>query len=242
MDVLLGALAVLAATAAGAFAVLFVGCVEGRRNAAMLAFAAGMMSYSAFEMLAQAHQSAGDATVLAGLALGIAALAVSEKLLPHVHLHITKEELAHSKRKALMIGGAIALHNIPEGLAVATAFAASNPLGWFVTTTIAIQDIPEGALIAAPLACYGMDKRVAVGYGVLSGAAEAAAAIVGFYFLSLFSPAVPLALALAAGAMAYVVFVELVPDAFAKGMERTGALAFTLGAAAAFALAAVFAL
>jgi zinc transporter, ZIP family len=242
MDVLLGALAVLLATSAGALTVLFIGCLDGRRNAAMLAFAAGMMAYSAFEMLAQSHQSSGDMTVLAGFGLGIAALAASEKLLPHIHMHITKEELAHSKRKALMIGGAIALHNIPEGLAVATAFAASAPLGWFVTSTIAIQDIPEGALIAAPLACYGMGRKQAVGYGVLSGLAEAAAAVAGFYLLSLFGSIVPLALAFSAGAMTYVVLVELLPDAFQNGMERTSSLAFTLGAAAAFALASLFVL
>ncbi len=175
-----------------------------------------------------------------GLALGILALAVSEKLLPHIHQHITKEELAHSKRKAVMIGGAIALHNVPEGLAIATAFAASNPLGWFVTTTIAIQDIPEGTLISAPLAAYGMKRSTAVLYGVFSGAAEALAAIIGFAFLSMFGGIVPIALAFSAGAMAYVVLVELLPDAFAKGMERTGAIAFAAGAATAFGLSALF--
>jgi len=241
MDILLGALAVLVATSAGAFAVLFIGCVDERRNAAMLAFAAGVMGYSAFEMLAQSHESAGDLVVIAGLAFGMLALAVSEKLLPHIHLHITKEELKHSKKKALMIGGAIALHNVPEGLAIATAFAASNPLGWFVTTTIAIQDIPEGALISTPLACYGMGKKKAVFFGVLSGLAEAAAAVAGFALLSIFVSIVPIALAFSAGAMAYVVLVELLPDAFRKGMERTGALAFAAGAAAAFGLASLFA-
>jgi ZIP family zinc transporter len=240
MDILLGALAVLIATSAGALTVLFFGCMDERRNAAMLAFAAGVMGYSSFEMLAQAHISGGDLVVAAGFALGILALAVSEKLLPHIHMHITKEELEHSKKKALMIGGAIALHNIPEGLAVATAFAASNPLGWFVTATIAIQDIPEGALIAAPLACFGLGKKQAVGYGILSGAAEAAAAVLGFYFLSMFASLVPIALAFSAGAMAYVVLVELLPDALRKGMERTGAMAFAAGAAAAFALASLF--
>jgi len=240
MDIILGAIVVLIATSAGAAAILFIGGVGERRNAAMLAFAAGAMGFSSLEMLAQSHQSAGDLVVVAGLALGILALAVSERLLPHVHLHITKEELAHSKKKAIMIGGAIALHNVPEGLAIATAFAASNPLGWFVTTTIAIQDIPEGTLISAPLATYGMKRNTAVLYGVLSGVAEALAAIIGFAFLSMFGGIVPIALAFSAGAMSYVVLVELLPDAFAKGMERTGAIAFAAGAATAFALASAF--
>jgi ZIP family zinc transporter len=240
MDIYLGALTVLLATSAGALAVLFIGCMDEKRNAAMLAFAAGMMGYSAMEMLSESHDSGGDIVMVSGLAIGIAVLMISEKMLPHIHLHITKEELEHSKKKALMIGGAIALHNVPEGLAVATAFAASNPLGWFVTTTIAIQDIPEGALISAPLACFGMKKSSATWYGVLSGVAEAVAAVVGFAFLSVFSSIVPIALSFSAGAMIYVVLVELLPDAFAKGMERTGALAFAGGAAAAFGLASLF--
>lgn len=240
MEVILGALIVLLATSAGAAVVLFFGCMDERKNGAMLAFAGGMMGYSAFEMAAEAQSATGDATVAAGFGLGIIALAISEKLLPHIHMHITKEELKHSKKKALVIGGAIALHNVPEGLAIATAFASSGPLGWFVTSAIAIQDIPEGALIAAPLACYGMGKKRAVGYGVLSGVAEASAAVLGFFFLSMFVSLVPAALAFSAGAMAYVVLVELLPDAFAKGMERTGALSFFAGIAAAFALASLF--
>jgi len=239
LDFILGALLVLFATSAGAAVVLFFGCMDDRRNAAMLAFAAGAMAYSALEMLAEAHETGGDATLLVGLALGIAALAVSEKTLPHIHQHVTKEELQHSKRKAIMIGGAIAIHNIPEGLAVATAFASSNPLGWFVATTIAIQDVPEGMLIAAPLACYGMSKMKSVMFGVLSGVAEAAAAILGFIFLSAFAPLIPGGLAFSAGAMFYVVLVELMPDAFQKGMERMGAVAFAVGAATAFLIAAV---
>jgi len=240
MDIILGALTVLFATSAGAAVVLFYGCMDERKNNMMLAFAAGVMAYSAVEMLAQAHQASGDVTVVSGLALGLITLLFVEKALPHIHMHITREELKHSKKKALMIGGAIAIHNIPEGIAIAAAFAASNPLGWFVTTTMAIQDVPEGTLIAAPLACYGLGKRMAVFYGVLSGAAEAAAAVIGYVFLSSFAGFVPLSLAFSSGAMAYVVLVELLPDALKKGNERAGAMAFAAGAAAAFGLASLF--
>lgn len=240
MDILLGALAVLLATSAGAFTVFFLGCMDERRNAAMLAFAAGIMAYSSFEMLSESHESGGGHVAASGLIFGIFVLAVSEKLIPHIHLHITKEELKHSKKKAIMIGGAIALHNVPEGLAIATAFASSNPLGWFVTTTIAIQDVPEGALISAPLSCYGMGRKKAALFGVLSGLAEAVAALAGFVFLSFFASMVPIALAFSAGAMSYVVLAELLPDALRKGMERTGAAAFITGVAAAFALASLF--
>ncbi len=239
LDIYFGALLVLFATSAGSATIFLLGCMDGRRNAIMLAFAAGAMAYSSLELLSEALETGGTFWMLGGLAAGIGVLAVMERSLPHVHRHVTKKDMQHSDRKAIMIGGAIAIHNIPEGLAVATAFASSTPLGWFVATTIAIQDVPEGMLIAAPLACYGMSKGKAALFGVLSGAAEAAGAVLGFLFLSFFAPLIPGGLAFSAGAMSYVVLVELVPDAFRKGMEREGALAFAAGAALAFGIAAL---
>ncbi|MEW6749156.1 MAG: ZIP family metal transporter [Candidatus Micrarchaeota archaeon] len=239
MDAIFGALTVLLATSAGALAVLFFGCLKGTKDTALLSFSAGVMAYASIEMLSESYELSGALPMIAGFLIGIAALTLSERALPHVHQHITKKELEHTKKKALMIGGAIAIHNIPEGLAIATAFASSVPLGWFVTTTMAIQDVPEGTLISAPLLCYGMKKSRAILFGVLSGLVEAAAAIAGFMFLSIFTPLIPIALAFSAGAMAFVVMVELLPDAFGKGHERVGALAFIGGAVVAFAIASL---
>lgn len=241
MDILLGAFVLFLATTAGAGAVMLLGCMDGKRNAAMLAFSAGAMAYTSVEMFTEAYGPKGDVMAIAGVGMGIAALALLERSIPHIHLHIRKKELEHSKKKALLIGGAIAIHNIPEGLAVATSFAASNPLGWFVTMTMAVQDAPEGMLVSAPLACYGMGKRRAFLFGAFSGAVEAVSAIVGFAFLNVFAGLVPVSLAFSAGAMAYVIFVELLPDAFRGGMERIAAASFIAGVALAAGIAAMFA-
>lgn len=238
-DYALGALAVLLATSAGAAAAFFLGCIDRLRYAAMLSFAAGAMAFSSMEMLSQSHGMAGDATVVTGFATGLLFLLAVEKLLPHAHMHFRKKELEKSKKKAALVAGAIAIHNVPEGFAIATAFAASGPLGWFVTTAIALQDIPEGALVSTPLACYGLERRLSVLFGILSGALEAAAALLGYLFLSSFSALVPVSLAFSAGAMVYVVFVEIMPDALRDGMERVAALAFMAGAAITFALASL---
>ncbi len=240
-DYALGALALLLATSAGAMAGFFFGCIDRLKYSAMLSFAAGAMAFSAVEMLLQTHGLAGDVTVASGFAVGFLFLMTAEKLLPHAHMHITKKEMTKSGKKAALIAGAISLHNIPEGFAVATAFAASGPLGWFVTTAIALQDVPEGALVSTPLACYGLEKRRSVLFGVLSGAVEAAAAVLGYLFLSSFSFLVPTALAFSAGAMTYVIFVEILPDALSGRMERVVAVAFAAGAAVTFALASMFA-
>ncbi|MFH0927062.1 MAG: ZIP family metal transporter, partial [Candidatus Micrarchaeota archaeon] len=143
--------------------------------------------------------------------------------------------------KAALLAGAISLHNIPEGLAVGFAFASSSALGWLVAASIAIQDIPEGLLVSAPLACFGMRNKSALGYGILSGVVEGIAAILGFLFLSSLILLVPAALAFSAGVMAYVVLVELLPDSFKRGLERVGAIGLIGGFGIAFLLARMLA-
>jgi ZIP family zinc transporter len=231
---------VLLATSAGALLVFFFRRIGRLEYSAMLAFAAGMMGYSAIEMLAQSHASGQDIVIVIGLALGIGALILTDRLLPHVHRHALGKEIAEPRKKAILIVGTIALHNIPEGFAIAAAFAQSNILGWFVASSIAIQDFPEGALISAPLAAYGMGKRESAGYGILSGAIEAVAALAGYVFLSAMAGLVPLALSFSAGAMGYVVLAELLPDATEEGMEKVAAMSFIIGAMVAFALGSIF--
>jgi ZIP family zinc transporter len=237
-DLSIGAATVLLATSAGAFLVMFFGCMDERKKSAMLAFSSGAMVFSSLEMLSQSSQNGDHLIMLGGFVAGVATLYILERIIPHVHQHIRKKELEGPKKKVILIGGAIALHNIPEGLAIATAFAASNQLGWFVALTLAIQDIPEGILIAAPLVCYGMSKTKAVGFGIFSGVVETVAAILGYLFLSSFSAIIPWALAFSAGAMVYVILVELLPDAFSRGMKKTATISFLLGAIITFALAA----
>lgn len=238
-DFVLAALVVFLATSAGAAAAAFLGCMEKGRYAALLAFAAGAMAYSAAEMLLQSHGLADDLTLAGGFLAGFVFLMAMEKLLPHAHRHITKRELEKSKKKSALIAGAIAIHNIPEGFAIATAFAASGPFGWFVTGAMALQDIPEGALASTPLACHGMGKGRAAMFGVFSGLVEGAAAVLGYLFLSSFLPLIPAALAFSAGAMIYVIFVEVLPDAMERGGERIAAAGFAAGALATFALASL---
>lgn len=241
MEVVLGALAVFLATSAGAVAAFFFGCVSKAKYSAMLAFSAGAMAFSAVEMFSQSHGMGGDVVAVAGFLLGFLAIMGAEKILPHVHMRLKNEKLDKSKKKAALIAGTLTLHNVPEGFAIATAFAASNPLGWFVTTSIALQDIPEGALVSTPLACYGIGVKKSAFYGMFSGLVEGAAAIAGYLFLSSFAALVPPALAFSAGAMVYVIFVEILPDALEGGMERVAAVSFAAGAAATFWIASLLA-
>jgi ZIP family zinc transporter len=149
---------------------------------------------------------------------------------------LRKSELSHTKRKAALVAGIITLHNVPEGFAIASAFAGSTQLGWLVAASMALQDIPEGLLVAAPLAVYGVGRERSFKYAFFSGVAEAGAAVIAFSALSLATALVPAALAFSSGAMGYLVLAELVPDAF-KRKPHAATAVFIAGAAAAFAIA-----
>ena len=238
-DVLFAAFLAAAATSLGALMVLPFKKAGCNLFPLLLSFSAGMMAYSAAEMLNQSHQTAGDLAVAIGFTLGMVALVVSEKLLPHIHLLVRKKKLTSEKKKVALVVGTVTLHNVPEGFAIASAFAGSTPLGWLVATAIAIQDFPEGFLVSGPLSCYGMEGKRSVQYGILSGIVEFGAAVMGFLLLSFISALTPFALSFAAGAMAYLIFAELLPDAFKKGFERGAAIAFILGIALTYTLASV---
>ncbi len=236
-ELFLGALVAALATSAGAFAVLLFKKISGRTYSALLSFSAGLMAYTALEMFSEAGETGGDIVALAGIVLGVVVILILERLIPHVHFWVRRKQITPEKKKVALVVGTVTLHNVPEGFAIASAFAGSTPLGWLVTAAISLQDVAEGFLISAPLACYGMEGKRCVKYGILSGVVEFAAAIAGFLFLSIVIAATPIALAFSAGAMLFVVFVELLPDAFRKGMERVAALSFIFGALLAFGLA-----
>lgn len=241
LQLILGASAAFAATASGALLILLFHKLSKIAYAAMLSFSAGVMAFSAMEMLGQSHAIAGDVEVVLGVLLGLLVFVLADRVLPHAHAWLRGSELAESKKKAALLVGAVTMHNVPEGLAIASAFAGSNPLGWLVTASMALQDIPEGFMISAPLASYGVNKWRSISFGIFSGLVEFAAAVAGFAFITSFAPIIPLALAFSAGAMFYIILAELLPDAFRGGMQQVAAVSFAAGAAVAFGIAALFA-
>ncbi|OIO22027.1 hypothetical protein AUJ17_00710 [Candidatus Micrarchaeota archaeon CG1_02_47_40] len=240
-DLFLGALAVFFATSIGSAGVFFF-CRRGLMRGSyptLLAICAGIMLYTSGEMLLGSFGEAGLLGASMSFLLGLACLFFVEKWLPHLHFAIRKKKLDDSGKKTALIAGTIAIHNIPEGFAVASAFAHSTPLGWLITATMAAQDAPEGLLVSTPLACYGVGKYKAFFLGVFSGFIEGAAAIAGFLFLSFVSFLTPFALGFSAGAMFYVVFAELLPDSFRDGKIKA-IMFLAFGAIAGFALATFF--
>ena len=198
----------------------------------MLGFTGGVMIAASFwSLLAPAiKMSSGEGFVkvmpaAVGFALGALFLFGLDKLLPHLHLNhdVSQAEGVKTKtpwQKTTLLVLAITLHNIPEGLAVGIlfgGFAAGVPEATIagaliLTLGIGLQNLPEGLAVSFPLRRAGMSKSKSFIYGQSSALVEPVSAVIGALAVGFFTPALPYALAFAAGAMVFVVIEEVVPE------------------------------
>jgi zinc transporter, ZIP family len=134
-------------------------------------------------------------------------------------------------RKALLIGGAITLHNAPEGLAIGVAFASGlEEVALLLAIVIGLQNVPDGFAFAVPMGETGMSNAKVFAYTALSGfVPQVAAGLFGFLLVSVAAGLFPIASGFAAGAMLAVVFRELIPSSHGHGHADAATLAFLLG-------------
>jgi ZIP family zinc transporter len=224
------------ATGIGGFGVLLVRNPSARLLDGLLGFTAGvMLAASSFSLLVPALAVGELWQVLAGFVAGGAFIAFVDRVLPHAHSRFheqgraSAEELA-AQRRGIMLVAALTIHNLPEGMAVGTAFAAGGPeLGIPLAVAIGVQNVPEGFAAAAPLRTAGMTPLHAALVGLATGLVEPFAAFAAYGALDVAAGLLPLALAFAAAAMLYVTVDELIPEAQARGEERTATLALLGG-------------
>ena len=243
----------LIGTTAGAACVFIMrGALHAKLQRALTGFAAGVMvAASVWSLLIPAMEQAAELgrwaffPAVVGFWLGVLFLLVLDKTIPHMHQDSVEPEgpRTHLKRTTMLVL-AVILHNIPEGMAVGVVLA-----GWMagdsgitaastltLSIGIAIQNFPEGAIISMPLRAEGTGKGRAFLYGALSGVVEPLAAVLTLWAAGFILPALPYLLSFAAGAMAYVVVEELVPEASAGEHSNLGTLLFAAGFTAMLAL------
>lgn len=235
VQALLATLFTWAVTALGASLVFFTKNVNRRLLDAMFGFAGGVMIAASYWSLlapaiemAEADQVSAWLPAAVGFSLGALFLSMSDKLLPHLHIHGQEGEEegppTQLRRSALLVL-AITLHNIPEGLAVGVAFGGaflglpSVTIGGAVALAIGIglQNFPEGVAVAVPLRREGMSSGRSFWYGQLSGVVEPLAGVLGAAAVLWVEPVLPYALSFAAGAMIFVVVEEVIPESQRSG-------------------------
>ena len=233
-------------TVAGAAGVFFLkGQMSRTLQRILTGFAAGVMvAASIWSLIIPAMDQSSHMDKLAflpafiGVWAGFLFLLLLDKLIPHLHLNSDCPEGKDcGLGKSTMMVFAVALHNLPEGMAVGVVIA-----GWLtghesisaaaalaLALGIALQNLPEGAIISMPLKSNGMKKSKAFGFGVLSGIVEPLGAILTILLANRIVPLLPYLLSFAAGAMLYVVVEELIPEMSEGEHSNIGTVYFAVG-------------
>ncbi len=235
----------LGTTIGSAFVYFMKGAMNRRLQRILTGFASGVMvAASVWSLIIPAMDQSAHMGKLAflpaaiGVWAGFGFLLLLDKLIPHLHLNAQcPEGIACGLGKSTMMVLAVALHNLPEGMAVGVVAA-----GWLsgnesisfagalaLSLGIALQNLPEGAIISMPLKSGGMNRHKAFGYGVASGVIEPIGAIVTLLLAPLVVPVLPYLLSFAAGAMLYVVVEELIPEMSEGEHSNIGTIFFALG-------------
>ncbi len=244
LQALAGGSAAALATALGTVPVMLSQRMSARTQDSLFGFGAGvMLAACAFSLILPGLASAREQALFGGsgwaaggvigcaILLGAAALMLMDRLLPHEHFIKGREGLdgamAHKLQRTWLFVFAIALHNLPEGLAIGVGYAGNDGLrANALATGIAIQDVPEGLVVAVALLAAGYSRRFAVLLGMASGLIEPIGAVLGASIVSGSAHLLPWGLGFAAGAMLFVISHEIIPESHRQGHETwaTGGL------------------
>jgi len=205
-------------------------------NDAILGFAGGIMLAAAVIGLIMPSLEEGNIWITAiGILTGAIFLNFADKVTPHLH-HITgMDQEIHSDKqnsinKVMLFVIAIAIHNLPEGIAAGVGFGSDNVSNAItVALGIALQNIPEGMIIVSPLILAGVSKWRVLLIASFTGLIEIIGTLIGFGAVSVATAILPFALACAGGTMIYVVSDEMIPETHSHGYERMATYSLIFG-------------
>ena len=233
---MLTALGVGGATIAGVLIGFIFQKVPHKFNDAILGFAGGIMLAAAVLGLIIPSLDEGNVWIsVLGILSGAIFLNIADKITPHLH-HITgidqetHSDSQNSLNKVMLFVIAIAIHNLPEGIAAGVGFGSediSNAIT--VAVGIALQNIPEGMIIVSPLIMAGVSKWRVFLIASFTGVIEIIGTMIGFTAVSVATAILPFALAFAGGTMIYVVSDEMIPETHSHGYERMATYSLIFG-------------
>ena len=237
--VFLTALGVGGATAIGALLGFLLKNPSQKFTDFILSFAAGVMLCAAIVGLILPSLEDGNYTSVIvsvlGIILGAVCLNFIDKLVPHLHklsgIDIEKHpDSAKNVSKVMLFVIAIAIHNLPEGIAAGVSFGTGNVShALTVAGGIALQNIPEGMVIIAPMIAAGTSKKRTFLIAIITGVIEVVGTFIGYFAVSISSFILPFALAFAGGTMLYVISDEMIPETHSHGNERLATYALLIG-------------
>ena len=215
LQVFLYGLLTALATGLGVLPFLFIREVSPRLISSANAIASGLMLGACFSLVAEGTRY-GVWQTLVGANVGVLFILVTNRILAGHDVEFAQVRGAGA-RQMLLILVVMTVHSFSEGVAVGASFAGSLRLATFITVAIAVHNIPEGLAITAVLRPRGVGLLACAGWSVFSSLPQPLMAVPAFLFVEAFRPALPYSIGFAAGAMVYMVFVELLPEAYDEG-------------------------
>lgn len=239
------------ATGLGALPFLFIRELHRRVYDSILGLGAGLMlSAATLGLLSEALEltrtaGSGPALIVLGFLVGAALAAAMDRMIPHRHASDHHQHLGHHPghdhhdrpetdddlRRGYAIIGALAIHRVPEGLAIGAGFQAGHHtrLGLLLSIAVGLQNACEGIVMAAPLRRAGANPVRSTLVITLTGLATPVAALAGSVLAGSTTAAMPFILALAAGTLIYVTSNEIIPESHSHGYEGTASTGVVLG-------------
>lgn len=236
--VLLTALGVGGATIFGSVIGFFFKKISHKFSDIVLAFAAGVMLAAAvLGLILPSVEYGGNWGLLitvAGIFTGALCLNLIDKAVPHLHKLAGVDLEDHrgnaNLSKVLLFVTAIAIHNLPEGIAAGVSFGSDNTNeALIIAGGIALQNIPEGMVIIGPMLAAGITPKRTFLCAMLTGLVEVAGTLLGYFAVTVASAILPFALAFAGGTMLYVISDEMIPETHAHGSQRGATYALLIG-------------
>ncbi len=234
----LTALGVGGSTVVGALLGFLFGKISHKWNDVILSFAAGIMFAAATVglILPAVEQTGlgGIWQVALGILAGALFLNAMDLLVPHLHHLSGLDKEAHKHNgtvnKVLLFVLAIAIHNLPEGMAAGVSFGGENAGRAFsVAAGIMLQNIPEGMVIISPMLLAGISRRRTFCIALFTGLVEVVGTLIGYAAGTASAAVLPFALSFAGGTMLYVICDEMIPETHSHGFERMATYSLILG-------------
>lgn len=237
--VFLTALGVGGATIIGAIIGFMFKQTSHKFNDIVLSLAAGVMLAAAVVGLVLPSLDYGGkwsmVVTIVGIFAGAVCLNLIDKLVPHLHKLTGVDTEAHPNNtsqlnKVLLFVIAIAIHNLPEGIAAGVSFGTGDNIqALTVAGGIALQNIPEGMVIIMPMLAAGIGKGRTFVIAMFTGIVEVVGTLIGYFAVTASTAILPFALAFAGGTMLYVISDELIPETHSHGCERGATYALLAG-------------
>jgi len=210
---LLGLISGIAGTGAGGLMAFFIKDISNRSLGFIIEFSSGLMTaVVCFELLPEAFEFGGIYLSFVGVVAGILTIIAVEEFLNKTDYIRRKYKNSSLLKTGMLTAIGLALHNLPEGIAVGSGFGASIELGLTITLVILIHDVPVGIAMALPMRLGGFGSFKAFFYTLLTGVPMGIGALVGAFLGGISEKMIGACLGFAGGCMIYIVLGELIPQ------------------------------